>query len=200
MNNISDERDGAFWRLAASGDPGAEETVISDYGWLVRSLTRPYFLIGGDTEDLIQEGMLGLLSAVRTFDPSREVRFRTYAESCIRKRLYSAIKSASRIKHIPLNDYESLESPQFDENNTLGAYFLRDPEEFVIARERVDEITECLNGALSRLESKILALYLEGLSYGEIALKTGKPYKSVDNAVQRIRRKLAQILNNGDYQ
>jgi len=200
MNNITEEMDISFWKLAASGDPDAEETLISEYSWLVRSCARPYFLIGGDTEDLIQEGMLGLLSAVRAFDPAREVPFRMYAEVCIRKRLYSAIKSATRIKHFPLNDYESLESPQFDENDTHRAYFLRDPEEFVIARERADEITECLNGALSRFESKILALYLKGLTYGEIASEVNKPCKSVDNAVQRIRRKLAQIIENGDNQ
>ena len=195
---MADERDRSFRSPVASDE--AEEALISEYGWLVRSCARPYFLIGGDTEDLIQEGMLGLLSAVRTYDPAYDVRFATYAESCIRKRLYSAIKSATRMKHIPLNDYESLESSQFDENNTRRAYFLRDPEEFVIARERVDEITECLNGALSRFESKVLALYLEGLPYGEIALRAGKPYKSVDNAVQRIRRKLAQIIKSGDNQ
>ena len=200
MNHITEERNRSFWDLAAAGDPEAEEALISEYSWLVRSCARPYFLIGGDTEDLIQEGMLGLLSAVRMFDPARNVPFKTYAETCIRKRLYSAIKSATRIKHIPLNDYESLESPQFDENNTHRAYFLRDPEEFVIARERVDEITECLYGALSRFESKILALYLEGLSYSEIASTVNAPYKSVDNAVQRIRKKMAQIIKDGDNQ
>ncbi|NMA25440.1 MAG: hypothetical protein GX936_07230, partial [Clostridiales bacterium] len=99
-----------------------------------------------------------------------------------------------------LNDYVPLESPELDENNTQGMSFLRDPEEFVIARERVDEITDCLNGALSRFESKVLGLYLEGMSYEEMAVHVNKTPKSVDNAVQRIRKKLAQFLKNGDYQ
>ena len=128
------------------------------------------------------------------------LKFRTYPEFCIRRRLYSAIKSASRFKHIPLNDYVSLESPEIDESNAQGLFHLRDPEEFVIARERVDEITDSLHGSLSRFESKVLGLYLEGLSYEEMAVKLKKTPKSVDNAVQRIRKKLAQLLKNGDNQ
>jgi RNA polymerase sporulation-specific sigma factor len=200
MINFYKDRDASLWSLASSGDPAAEEELITEYSRLVRICARPYFLAGGDSEDLIQEGMLGLLSAVRHYDPSKDVKFKTYAEFCIRRRLISAIKSASRFKHIPLNDYVSLESPELDENNTQGTFFLRDPEEFVIARERVDEITDCLYGSLSRFETKILGFYLEGMSYEEMAVKVNKPPKSVDNAVQRIRKKLAQFLKNGDNQ
>jgi RNA polymerase sporulation-specific sigma factor len=200
MINFYNNRDVELWALASSGDLKAEEELISYYSRLVKICARPYFLAGGDSEDLIQEGMLGLLSAVRHYDPAKDVRFKTYAEFCIRRRLYSAIKSASRFKHHPLNDYISLESPELDENSTQGMSFLRDPEESVIARERAHEITDCLYGALSRFESIILGLYLEGMSYEEMAVKVNKTPKSVDNAVQRIRKKLAQYLKYGDNQ
>jgi RNA polymerase sporulation-specific sigma factor len=200
MNYCYDNRDAELWSKASSGDLCAEEELIAKYNRLVRICARPYFLAGGDSEDLIQEGMLGLLSAIRHYDPAKDVKFKTYAEFCIRRRLISAIKSATRFKHNPLNDYVPLESPELDENNTQGMSFLRDPEEFVIARERVDEITDCLYGSLSRFESKVLGLYLEGMSYEEMAVHVNKTSKSVDNAVQRIRKKLAQFLKNGDYQ
>lgn len=194
MNNFYNNGDAELWKLAASGDARAEEELISEYSRLVKICARPYFLAGGDSEDLIQEGMLGLLSAVRHFDPAREVKFKTYAEFCIRRRLFSAIKSASRFKHTPLNDYISLESPELDENSALGMIFMRDPEESVIARERVNELHSSLYASLSRFEAKILGLYLEGKSYEDIAQAVGKAPKSVDNAVQRIRKKLAQIM------
>ena len=181
-------------RKAAGGDAEAEETLVTEYARLVRACARPYFLAGGDGEDLIQEGMLGLLSAVRTFDPAKGVKFSSYAEFCVRRRIYSAIRSASGYKHTPLNSYISLESPQFDESNAQNAYYLRDPEDFVIARENAVEVARLLYGALSRLESGVLELYLEGMSYQEMAVRLGKSSKSVDNAVQRIRKKLAQIL------
>ena len=180
-------------KKAAAGDAEAEEALVSEYARLVRACARPYFLAGGDSEDMIQEGMLGLLSAVRTFNSGKGVKFATYAEFCIRRRIYSAIRSASGYKHTPLNSYISLESPQLDESNT-HAIFLRDPEDFVIARESAGEVERLLYGALSRFESGVLGLYLEGMSYKEMAARMGKSSKSVDNAVQRIRRKLAQIL------
>jgi len=178
---------------AIGGDSAAEEALVSEYAWIVRACARPYFLAGGDGEDLIQEGMLGLLSAIRTFDPAKGVKFSTYAESCVRRRIFSAIRSASGYKHTPLNSYISLESPQLDES-TQSAYFLRDPEDFVIARESAHEVEKLLYGALSRFESGVLELYLEGMSYKDMAARLGKSNKSVDNAVQRIRKKLAQIL------
>ena len=195
-----DNGDEQLWYEAASGNLDAEERLIAEYGKLVRMCVRPYFLAGGDSEDLIQEGMTGLLSAIRNYDPARNIQFKTYAEYCVRRRIYSAIRSASRLKHTPLNDYISFESPHFDETMTRTPYYLRDPEELVIARERADEITDCLYGSLSKFESKILGFYLEGMSYTEIAGQIGKTAKSVDNAVQRIRKKLAQLLSNGDYQ
>jgi RNA polymerase sporulation-specific sigma factor len=178
----------------------SEETLVSRYGKIVRACARPYFLAGGDSEDLIQEGMLGLLSAARTFDESRGVRFETYAEYCVKRRIISAVRSASRLKHIPLNNYVSLESPSFEKTDAPNAYYLRDPEEFVIARESADEITDYLYGSLSNFESTVLKLFLDGCSYEEMSKTLEKPYKSVDNAVQRIRRKLTKLLSNGDNQ
>jgi len=194
-NNISDDE---LWRYAASGNIDAEEMLLQKYSRLVKICSRPYFLAGGDSEDLIQEGMMGLLSAIRRYNPDRVASFKTYAELCIRNHLYTAIKSASRFKHIPLNNYVSFESPQFDENHAFSAGSSANPEELLINRERVAEITESLSGSLSGFESQVLELYFDGLSYVEIAKKISKTPKSVDNAVQRIRKKLARYLINGD--
>jgi len=194
MNGIDDNRSLELARKAAGGDPEAEEALVSGYIRLVRACARPYFLAGGDSEDLIQEGMLGLLSAIRTFDPLKGAKFSTYAEFCVRRRIYSAIRSASGIKHTPLNSYISLESQQLDESSTQSAYFLRDPEDFVIARERAGEVETLLYGALSRFESGVLELYLEGTSYKDMSIRLNKTVKSIDNAVQRIRKKLSNVL------
>jgi len=199
LNIISDE---TLHRLAISGNREAEEQLVERYSRLVRACARPYFLAGGDSEDLIQEGMLGLLSALREYSPDGGASFRTYAELCIRRRLYSAIKSAAGSRHAPLNNYVSLESPSFDGNqiqteSILHAVFRREPEDLLIDKERSDEILSDFAVHLSGLEAEILGLYLKGLSYREIAQKIEKPLKSVDNAVQRVRKKLAQI-NYGD--
>ena len=173
------------------------------YARLVRICARPLFLAGGDSEDLIQEGMFGLLSAIREYDPSEGASFKTYAQVCIRRRLSSAVKSASRLKHLPLNDGLSLDYILSEESQTQIAAnpdaFRRTPEEQVLARESKFELYNSFALKLSRLEKDVLSLYLEGLSYEEIADKTGKDVKSVDNAVQRIRRKLARDPNLGDF-
>ena len=194
MGNINMASDEMLWKAASAGDADAEEQLIQKYSVLVRICARPYFLAGGDSEDLIQEGMLGLLSAVRHYEPERDIPFRIYAEHCVKSRLYSAIRSASRFKHRPLNDSISIESPQFDERQTLSASYLRDPEELVINHESTVEFQSRFTDTLSKLEKEVLRYYLEGLSYSDIALKTGKTVKSVDNAVQRIRRKLSQFI------
>lgn len=195
MTDYSGFTDEVLCAMSSVGDIDAEEELVKKYNYLVRACTRPYFLIGADPEDLIQEGMFGLLSAVRQFSPERDAQFKTYAELCIRRRIYSAIKSASRSKHIPLNDRVSLESSLFDEGALPVPESLRDPEELVIEQEQVDELTLKLKESLSKLEADILDLYLQGLSYGDIAVKAGKSQKSVDNAIQRIRRKLAHLLS-----
>lgn len=201
-DNFQGIDDSDLLRLASGGDREAEERLATRYTRLVRICARPLFLAGGDSEDLIQEGMLGLLSAIRQYDPSMSTAFKTYAEVCIRRRLYSAVKSASRLKHLPLNDGLSLDYILSEESQTQLAAnpeaFRRTPEEQVLARESEFELNKAFAQKLSRLEKDVLALYLDGLSYDEIAAKTGRDVKSVDNAVQRIRRKLARDPNLGD--
>ncbi len=199
LKNLSDEE---LQRLAISGDRDAEERLVEKYARLVRACARPFFLAGGDSEDLIQEGMLGLIYALRDYDPNGGASFKTYAELCIRRRMYSAIKSAAGSKHAPLNDYVPLEAPSIDgepllADSILHAAFRREPEDLLIDKERSDEILSDFAVHLSGLEAEIMGLYLKGLSYREIAKKINKPLKSVDNAVQRVRRKLTQ-LNYGD--
>ena len=189
--------------LSASGDRVAEEQLVMRYNRLVRVCARPYFLVGGDSEDLIQEGMVGLLKAIREYVPERAASFRRYAEVCIKNRILSAVKAASSGKHSPLNHYISFETPLFDGNApqySYGAEYqsLGNPEDAFIRKERFQERMDVLKGQLSGFEAKILRLYLSGLSYVEIADEVNRSPKSVDNAVQRIRRKLAQHFSSGD--
>lgn len=189
--------------LAASGDRQAEEDLVVRYNRLVRICARPYFLAGGDSEDLIQEGMVGLLAAIREYDPEKAASFRTYAEVCIKNRLFSVIKAAARDKHIPLNNSVSFGTPLFSGNGDPLAFSApdgqgTDPEEIFLSRESFRERLEALIGQLSGFEASVLRLYLNGLSYSEIAAEVNKSPKSVDNAVQRIRRKLAQQTSSGD--
>ena len=197
MDFTSEISDEILWLAASKGDGQAEEKLIEKYNRLVKICSRPFFLAGGESEDLIQEGMMGLLSAIRQYDPGRDTAFKTFAESCIRNRLRSAVKSASRFKHTPLNESVSLESHAFDEGQTFASGIVRDPEELIIAREQYDEISDMLSGSLSQFEKNVLELYLVGLSYSEIGERLTKTPKSIDNAVQRIRKKLAQFLNSG---
>lgn len=187
--------------LSSEGDRFSEEALVERYMRVVLACARPLVLAGGDTEDLVQEGMFGLLSAIRSFDENAGASFKTYAEHCIRSRLYSAIKSASRLKHFPLNDGVSFEQLSEDSNAQLSAIpeiFRYSPEVLVLARESKEELYEAFSRCLSKFERSVLALYLEGLSYREIALKLNKETKAIDNAVQRIRRKLARNPNLGE--
>ena len=187
--------------LASKGDREAEEKLAERYLRLVRACARPLFLAGGDSEDLIQEGTFGLLSAIRNYDPENSASFKTYAEHCIRMRLLSAIKTASRLKHFPLNDGVSLEQLSEEpcaHSSAFPEFFRRTPEELVLARESKEELYSAFLLCLSKFEIKVLDLYLDGLSYIEIADRLGKSAKSIDNAVQRIRRKLARNPNLGD--
>ncbi|NLB29653.1 MAG: sigma-70 family RNA polymerase sigma factor [Clostridiales bacterium] len=165
----------------------SEEELVAKYARLVRACARPYFLIGGDGEDLIQEGMLGLLSAIRNYDKTRGARFETYAELCVRRRIISAVR-AYALRHDG-KDELPLESHLLAEKKVPGAYLLRDPEELVIARERVRELTDGIESSLSKFETTVLRLYLEGYTYTEMSGILGKPYKSVENAISRIRKK-----------
>ena len=188
-------------KLAAEGNRDAEELLVSRFHQLVRACARPFFLAGGDSEDLIQEGMVGLIKAFREYNPEREASFRTYAEICIRNRLYSVLRAAVRDKHQPLNQSVSLDTPDFDSNSyTSGTNNLaqRNPEDSLIDKEYTAALLSGVRKQLSEFEAKILGYYLDGLSCREIAETVGRSPKSVDNAVQRIRRKVAQQLLSGD--
>ena len=186
--------------LAASGDSLAEETLLSRYSRTVRACARPLFLMGGDSEDLIQEGMMGLLSAIRQFDTASNVPFKSYAELCINRRLYSAVKSASRLKHLPLNSGIPLDDILSEESKPQSAGLSdsgrRTTEEQVLDKESEEELLLAFSRYLSDFENRVLKLFLSGQSYSEMAQETGKSEKSIDNAVQRIRRKLARQLPN----
>jgi RNA polymerase sporulation-specific sigma factor len=202
MTDYSALDDRTLQKHAVEGDRNAEEVLVERYLRLVRICARPLFLAGGDSEDLIQEGTFGLLSAIKNFDPEDGSSFRTFAEHCIRMRLLSAIKSASRNKHFPLNDGISLEQLSEESSADLSALsenFRCNPEELVLARESKEELYAAFSRCLSRFEIKVLDLYLEGLSYREIAERLCKSAKSVDNAVQRIRHKLARDTTFGDF-
>lgn len=180
---FSNQPDEVLWQRAAQGDASAEETLIRRYYHLIRSCIRPLFLSGGDSEDLMQEGLLGLLSAIRAYRPEEEAAFKTFAEVCIRSRLLSAVRAAGRAKHRPLNTSLPLEEREAEPT---------DPEALIIARESFEERLHQLSTQLSDFERQVLLRYLNGLSYSEIAALTHRSAKSVDNAVQRIRRKLTR--------
>ena len=182
-SQISEYSDEELCALSASGRRDAEEELVKRYLRIVRVCARPYFLAGGDSEDLIQEALFGLLKAIREFDSGHEARFRTFAEVCIRNRIRSAVTNAARSKHAPLNESVPFEPPM------LGAG--ASPEELYISREEEAERLARLEQQLSPLERKVLHLFLLGLSYQEISEQVGRSIKSVDNAVQRIRRKVA---------
>lgn len=182
----SDER---LCALAAEGDRRAEDALISRYTRMVRQLSRPLFLMGGDSEDLIQEGMLGLWKAVRDYESGRGASFRTFAQTCVKNSMITAVRTAAGKHHIPLNDSVPFETLLFDRSEQLS---VTDPETLYIDREVLQEQLNQFYSKLSGFEAKVLDLFLDGLSYSEIADQVERPTKSVDNAVQRIRRKLAK--------
>ena len=183
ISEKSEYSDEELCQLVASGDRDAEEILVKRYLRTVRVCARPFFLAGGDSEDLIQEATFGLLKAIREFDPGHDARFRTFAEVCIRNRIRSAVTTAARSKHAPLNESIPFESPMLGSGAS--------PEELYISREEEAERFSKLERKLSPLEQKILVLFLHGLSYREISEQVGRPAKSVDNAIQRIRHKIA---------
>lgn len=201
VSELEQRPDEELCLLAAAGDRLAEETLVTRYNRLVRTCARPFFLAGGDSEDLTQEGMVGLITAVREYDAGKEASFRTFAEICIRSRLYSVLRASARDKQQPLNQSLSLDDSHFDSNPlTSGTSNLaqRNPEDFLIDREHTAALLSGVRKQLSEFEAKILGFYLDGLSCREIAKAVNKPPKSVDNAVQRIRRKVARQLLSGD--
>ena len=193
FQSLSDEE---LCQQISNGCREAEDELVLRYGQLVRACARPLFLAGGDSEDLIQEGMLGLLTAIRGFDLRRDTAFRTYAEICIRSRLITAVRAAQGGKHSPLNHSISFEPPLFDGTNAQLFSIVESPEDVIIGREELKERLDALKGQLSEFEASILSPYLSGLSCGEIARRVGRSPKAVDNAVQRIRRKVARNFSS----
>ena len=186
--------------LCRSGDNVAEEYLLNKYKNFVRSKARSYFLIGADHEDIVQEGMIGLYKAIRDFRPDKLSSFRAFAELCITRQIITAIKTATRQKHIPLNSYVSLNKPLYDEESdrTLLDVIIEgratNPEELIIGQEDLSSINHKIDEVLSGLEQEVLRAYLDGKSYQEIANNLGRHVKSIDNALQRVKRKLEKYL------
>ena len=179
-----------------SGDADAGNELVLRYRRLVKICIRPYFLAGGDSEDLLQEGMIGLLSAIREYDPDGGSSFRSFAELCIRRRVISAARSASRQKHAPLNDGLSLEQLQSGESQQVFEHVLvPSAEELVLDKTWTDDFIAANSRFLSEFEANILMDYLSGSSYSEMAQRAGRSEKSIDNAIQRIRKKLARHVS-----
>ena len=191
--------------LAKYGDSIAQEYLINKYKNFVRAKARSYFLIGADREDIIQEGMIGLFKAIRDFKGDKLSSFRAFAELCITRQIITAIKTATRKKHIPLNSYVSLNKPIYDEDSdrtlldVISGTRITDPEELIINREEFDDIEEKMGEILSSLEWEVLMAYLEGKSYQEIAAGLDRHVKSIDNALQRVKRKLERYLEYRGY-
>lgn len=201
-NEPLDRTDEELLAAAQAGDRAASDLLVRRYSRLVKTCARPYFLAGADTEDTIQEGMLGLIKAVHEFDSSRGVSFEQFARVCISRAIISAVRSSLARKHSVLNDAVSIEKPLFEDiahARPRVSDSISDPESLVIGMEAREELLRKLLSLLSDFEAKVLSLFLDGYSYDEMATKLGKPIKSVDNAIQRIRRKSAEILSqNGD--
>ena len=186
--------------MSHQGDVSAEEYLLDKYKNFVRSKARSYFLVGADHEDIVQEGMIGLYKAIRDYRPDKLSSFRAFAELCITRQIITAIKTATRQKHIPLNNYVSLNKPLYDEESdrtlldVIVEGRISDPEELIINMENVGNIRSKINEVLSGLEQEVLNAYLDGKSYQEIAEALGRHVKSIDNALQRVKRKLEKYL------
>jgi RNA polymerase sporulation-specific sigma factor len=189
--------DESLVELVQSGDRESLNFLIQKYQKLVRAKARSYFLIGADKEDIIQEGMIGLFKAVRDFRRERMTAFKSFAEHCIYKQIVTAIKTASRKKHSPLNSYISLDKPMYsDESNVtlldvMPEEKITNPETIMIKKESINDIELKIHKSLSYFEQKVLALYIDGQSYLEISERLNTSIKSIDNALQRAKRKLS---------
>lgn len=201
--NYEKETDEALVEAIFAGDSGAMDFLMNKYKNLVRSRARTLFLVGADKEDLIQEGMIGLYKAIRDFDSERKVSFQSFAELCITRQMYSAIKGSNTQKNQPLNNYisiDSMEGTEGQENpieQLLGINFEKNknPEQLVIDKESADVLEYTLVGHLSEMEKKVLHFYMKDMNYSQIAAALGKEPKAVDNALQRIKKKLTQVLS-----
>ncbi|WP_438265251.1 RNA polymerase sporulation sigma factor SigH [Clostridium tyrobutyricum] len=187
---------------AKEGNRRAQEYLINKYENFVKSKAKSYFLIGADKEDIYQEGMIGLYKAIRDFRKDKLSSFKAFAELCVTRQIITAIKTATRQKHIPLNTYVSLNKPIYDEESdrtlldVLSEAKVADPEELIISREELNHIQNEIGEVLSNLEMEVLMSYLDGKSYQEIACDLDRHAKSIDNALQRVKRKLEKCLSN----
>ena len=202
MKNYEQEADEALVEAILSGDSGAMDFLMNKYKNLVRSRARTLFLVGADKEDLIQEGMIGLYKAIRDFKPERNVSFQNFAELCINRQMYSAIKGSNTKKNQPLNNYISIDSMEASEGQEhpvellFGSFSKKNinPEQLVLDKEAADVLEYTLVGQLSELERKVLMYYMKDFNYNQIAVALGKEPKAVDNALQRIKKKLTLVL------
>ena len=200
MKNYEAETDEVLVEWTLAGDTGAMDFLLNKYKNLVRSRARTLFLVGADKEDLIQEGMIGLYKAVRDYN-EEYTSFAAFAKICVIRQILTAVKNSTRNKHKPLNSYVSLDGNSNEETDVEALIGDSDgknslnPENILIDRENLSGITYRINQILSGMELEVLALYLDGFSYQEIAEKIGKDCKSVDNAIQRIRKKIGKILD-----
>lgn len=200
VKDLSTMDENSILSLAKDGDALSVEYIIEKYKNFVKAKSRTYFLIGADREDIIQEGMIGLYKAIRDYSPEAGSSFKSFADLCITRQIITAIKTATRQKHRPLNSYISLNKPAYDEDNEKDLidsiiekqHF--DPEEIMINRERIVLIEKELSKNLSKYETDVLKGYLGGKTYQEIAVKLGKTEKSIDNALQRIKKKIEKFI------
>ncbi|MBQ7501979.1 RNA polymerase sporulation sigma factor SigH [bacterium] len=202
--SLDERQDEEVVKLAKDGDEFATEYLISKYKNFVRVKAKSYFLIGADREDIIQEGMIGLYKSIRDFRADKLSSFRAFAELCITRQIITAIKTATRQKHIPLNSYVSLNKPIYDEDSdrtmldVLSSNKVSDPEEVYISSELSSDLRERIKQNLSELEAQVLQSYLEGKSYQEMARELGRHVKSIDNALQRVKRKIERTLDRNE--
>jgi len=200
--NYEDLTDEAVAELARNYDGDALEYLLNKYKNFVRAKARSYFLIGADREDIVQEGMIGLYKAIRDFRPSKMTSFRAFAELCITRQIITAIKTATRQKHRPLNSYVSLNKPAYDEESdrmlidVLSSVKVSNPEDIIIGQEDYSTIESKMGKLLSPLEMQVLRKYIEGKSYFEVADELGRSVKSVDNALQRVKNKLEKLISS----
>lgn len=204
LQRFEDLTDEQVVELVHQGNTEALDYLITKYRLFVKAKARSYFLIGADKEDIVQEGMIGLYKAIRDFKGDKLSSFRAFAELCITRQIITAIKTATRQKHIPLNSYVSLDKPIYDEESdrTLMDVIIsaesEDPEHLMINREEYSHLEEKISEILSELEQQVLALYLDGQSYNEISEELNRHVKSIDNALQRVKRKLERHLEIGE--
>ena len=200
MNNVFKNLNDEQVAIEAKTNNEAMEYLIKKYNNLVLARARAYFLIGADRDDVIQEGMIGLYKAIRDFNIEKVPNFSSFADLCVKRQIITAIKKATRLKHIPLNNYVSFnKTTSIDEKTTLlDILYIDDintPENVIVGKEQLEEFQKKIYKSLSKLERKVLNYYLEGLDYNEISKLMNKPLKSIDNCLQRIKNKINKILN-----